>query len=49
MAMFDVRSNRSARDGWKKDHWLAQTGYGLFLAGLVVWLIVLYRGAPFAF
>ncbi len=49
MILFDARSRRSAREGLKKDHWLAQTGFGLFLAGLVVWLVVLYRDAPFVF
>lgn len=49
MAMFDTRPRRSAGDDWKHDHWLAHTGFGLFIAGLVVWLIVLYDGAPFVF
>jgi hypothetical protein len=46
--MLDARSRRSAREV-KKDHWLAQTGFGLFVGALIVWLVILYRGAPFGF
>jgi succinate dehydrogenase hydrophobic anchor subunit len=49
MMLLRERSRRSAWDDWKKDNWLAQAAFGLFLALLAVWLIVLYRGAPLAF
>jgi len=49
MGLLHERSRRSAWEDWEKDHWLAQATFGLFLAGLAGWLIVLYRDAPLAF
>ena len=49
MILLRERPRRSAWEDWKKDHWLAQTAFGLFLAVLAVSLIVLYRSAPLAF
>jgi len=40
-----IRINKAAQD----DHWLAQTIFGLVVAGLAVSLVVLYLTAPFDF
>jgi len=39
-----IRTNKSAQE----DHWLAQAIFGLVVAGLAVWLVVLYS-APLNF
>jgi len=43
------RSRRSAGQDVNKDHWLVQAGFGLFMAGLMVWLLALYSGVPVDF
>lgn len=43
------RSRWSAGKDWKQSEWLAQAIFGLFLAGLMAWLAVLYLGAPVDF
>ncbi len=46
MEMLRDHSRRSVSEDWRKDHWLAQVAFGLFLTALAVWLVVLYRGVP---
>jgi hypothetical protein len=46
MALLDNHSRDPAGIDLEKGRWLAQTAFGLFLAGLMVWLVVLYWGAP---
>ncbi len=47
MVMLRERSRRSIWEDWRKDHWLAQSAFGLFLTALAVGLVVLSRGVPF--
>jgi len=49
MATRRYRSRWSAGQDVNKDHWLAQAGFGLFMAGLMVWLVALYSGVPVDF
>jgi hypothetical protein len=47
--MLHEHSRRTAWQDWKQDNWVTQVAFGLFLAALVVWLVILYRGYPLAF
>jgi len=49
MAASREHSRRTAWQDWKQDNWVTQVAFGLFLAALVVWLVILYRGYPLAF
>lgn len=46
MALLDDHTHDPVDIDLGKDRWLAQAVFGLFLAGLMGWLIVLYWGAP---
>jgi len=37
-----IRTNKSAQE----DHWLAHAIFGLVVAGLAAWLVVLYSAPP---
>jgi hypothetical protein len=49
MALLDDQSHDPAGIDLEKGRWLAQTVFGLFLAGLMVSLVVLYWNAPLDF
>lgn len=49
MALLHQHRRYPAGTDLEKDRWQAQAVFGLFVAGLMAWLVVLYCGGPLDF